>query len=287
MSACGADPPRRPAPASAAPSFAASVEASPSPSAAAEITLAFAGDLYFTGRTLAPLDEPGTAIGPYAATLRAADFAMVNLETAVTTRGTPQPKRFHFRAPTSAYAALLAAGIDLVSIANNHTLDYGQLGSTDTVDSARRAGMPVVGAGCNAAEAYAPHFVVVRGIRLAVVALSQVHELAATWRATPARPGNSDGTGHVPGAGGYPGHASERGRRDRQMHWGVEGSPCPSAEMKTFALRAAREGADIVSGTHAHSCSPVAGSVTPTCTIAWATSSGTATRTAPKPGCCG
>ncbi|WP_435821552.1 CapA family protein [Micromonospora musae] len=45
---------------------------------------------------------------------------MINLETAVTTRGTPEPKQFHFRAPASAYDAVKAAGIDVVSIANNH-----------------------------------------------------------------------------------------------------------------------------------------------------------------------
>jgi poly-gamma-glutamate synthesis protein (capsule biosynthesis protein) len=80
---------------------------------------------------------------------------MVNLETAVTDRGTPQPKQYHFRAPVSALSALAAAGVDVVTIANNHVLDYGQVGLADTLDNVRSAGLPAVGAGRDAAEAYA------------------------------------------------------------------------------------------------------------------------------------
>src|SRR5580704_19196239 len=60
--------------------------------AAGSITLAFAGDVNFAGRTARLLPDPSTAFGPIAAVLRSADFAAVNLETAVTGGGTPQPK---------------------------------------------------------------------------------------------------------------------------------------------------------------------------------------------------
>src|SRR5258705_1115947 len=91
------------------------------------ITLAFGGDVHFAERTLALLDSPSTAFGPISSVLSAADIAMVNLETAVTTGGTPEPKEYHFRAPPSAFAAVKAAGVDLVTLANNHSLDYGQV----------------------------------------------------------------------------------------------------------------------------------------------------------------
>src|SRR5262245_14552869 len=61
------------------------VATTPAPSPV--ITLAFGGDVHFTGRTLRLLDDPVTAFGPIAQTLQAADFAMVNLETPVTERG--------------------------------------------------------------------------------------------------------------------------------------------------------------------------------------------------------
>jgi hypothetical protein len=126
----------------------ASVTASPSaaggtpgPTGPAEITLAVAGDVHFTERTLRLLRDPDTAFGPIATILRRADVAMVNLESAVTTRGTPEPKRFHFRAPPTAYQAVKAAGIDVVSLANNHALDYGRVGLLDTLDAATAAGV--------------------------------------------------------------------------------------------------------------------------------------------------
>src|SRR5689334_12348961 len=59
--------------------------------ATGSVTLAFAGDVHFTGRTAKLLSDPATAFGPVAAVLRSADFAAVNLETSVTSRGVPQP----------------------------------------------------------------------------------------------------------------------------------------------------------------------------------------------------
>src|SRR5690242_16003611 len=124
--------------------------------AAGSITLAFAGDVNFAGRTARLLAGPATAFGPIAAVLRSAGFAAVNLETAVTSGGTPQPKTYHFRAPPAAFTALRAAGIDLVTMANNHILDYGAAGLADTLAAARAARFPYVGIGTSAATAWAP-----------------------------------------------------------------------------------------------------------------------------------
>ncbi|SCL58222.1 poly-gamma-glutamate synthesis protein (capsule biosynthesis protein) [Micromonospora eburnea] len=222
------------------------------PAASPELRLAFAGDVHFTGRTLRLLDDPKTAFGRIAPVLRDADLTLVNLETAVTDRGTPQPKRFQFRSPATAYSALRAAGVDAVSIANNHTLDYGQVGLLDTLDAAADANFPVFGAGRDVDAAYAPWLSTVRGVRIAVLGMSQVHELAAQWKATETRPGIAmafDGDRAV---------AAVRAARDQAdlvivfMHWGVEGNSCPTGEMKTFARQMATAGADIVIGTHAH-----------------------------------
>jgi len=228
------------------------VTAPSSPAAPRQITLAFAGDVNFMGRTLELLDEPRTAFGPIAEVLDQADLTIVNLETAVTQRGTKQPKTFHFRAPVTAYDALKAAGVDAVSIANNHTLDYGQVGLLDTLDSAAQANMPVFGAGRNVTDAYAAWITDVHGVRIAVVGMSQVHELAAQWKATDTRPGIA-----MAFDGDRAFAAVQEARRQSDlvivyMHWGIEGNNCPSAEMKSFAAKMAAAGADIVLGTHAH-----------------------------------
>lgn len=228
----------------------------PSPTAppppASEITLAFAGDVHFIDETLPHLADPETAFGPYADLLRSADFAMINLETAVTERGEKGPKRFHFRAPPAAYAAVKAAGVDLVSIANNHTLDYGEIGLTDTLDFAKSAGMPVVGAGRNATEAYEPYIADVKGIRVAVVALSQVWELAAQWKATATKPGIAmafDRTLSV--------NAVKKARAMADivvvyLHWGTEDVNCANNDQKSIAKALAQAGAHILVGTHSH-----------------------------------
>ncbi|MEV0430090.1 CapA family protein [Micromonospora sp. NPDC050495] len=226
--------------------------ATATPGAAAEVRLTFAGDVHFTGRTRRLLDDPQTAFGSIASALRDADLTLVNLETAVTDRGTPEPKTYHFRAPKTAFAALRAAGVDAVSIANNHILDYGRQGLSDTLDAAAEADYPVFGAGRDADAAYAPWLTTVRGLRIAVLGMSQVHDLAGSWRATDTRSGVAMAFD--------PARATAAVRAARKqadlvivfMHWGIEGNSCPSAEMKTFAGTLSGSGADIVVGTHAH-----------------------------------
>ncbi|HEX6682621.1 MAG TPA: CapA family protein [Candidatus Limnocylindrales bacterium] len=223
-----------------------------SPSVAGSLTLAFGGDVHFVDRTLPLLKDPQTAFGPFAEQLRAADFAMVNLESAITTRGTEQPKRYHFRAPPTAYAAIQAAGIDLVSIANNHTLDYGQTGLLDTLDSAKAANMPVVGAGRNVAEAYEPYVTTVKGVRVGVVALSQVHELAEQWKPTESRPGIAMAFNMQLSVAAVKKARSVADLVIVYLHWGTEGSYCPNGEQKSAARALAEAGAQVIVGTHAH-----------------------------------
>ena len=229
-----------------------SVAPTPVAVSATSLTLAFGGDVHFIARTLPLLNNPQTAFGPFAEQLRAADFAMVNLETAVTGRGTPQPKTYHFRAPTSTYAAVQAAGIDVVSIANNHTLDYGQVGLIDTLESAAAAKMPVVGAGRNVVEAYEPYVTTVKGVRIGVVALSQVHELSGQWKPTETRPGIAMAFDMGLSVAAVKKARSLADLVIVYLHWGTEGSNCPNGEQKSAARALAEAGAQIIVGTHAH-----------------------------------
>ena len=220
--------------------------------AAGSITLAFAGDVNFAGRTARLLAGPATAFGPIAAVLRSADFAAVNLETAVTGGGTPQPKTYHFRAPPAAFTALRAAGIDLVTMANNHILDYGTAGLAGTLAAARAARFPYVGIGTSAATAWAPYVRTINGVRFAVVGVSQVAELASSWVATPSRPGEANAI-DLPRT-----LAAVRAARRLApvvivfMHWGTEGQACPDRPQLALAPELAAAGASIIIGAHAH-----------------------------------
>jgi hypothetical protein len=220
--------------------------------ASGDITLAFAGDVHFAGRVARLLKDPATTFGPIASVLGSADFTAVNLETPVTSRGQPQPKTYHFAAKPGAFVALRAAGVDLVTVANNHILDYGQTGLADTLAAAKAAHFPHVGAGVDAAAAWAPYVTTINGTKIAIVGISQVAELASSWVATARRPGeanaiNLDRTlGAVRGA-----------RRLARivvvfMHWGTEGMACPDQSQLSLAPKLAAAGASIIVGSHAH-----------------------------------
>ena len=73
---------------------------------------------------------------------------MVNLETAITERGSPEAKEFHFRAPATAFGALRSAGVDVATMANNHAADYGGVGLADTLGAIRSTRFPTIGNRC-------------------------------------------------------------------------------------------------------------------------------------------
>ena len=90
--------------------------------------------------------DPFTKVEP---SLSSADVAIVNLEMAITERGEPYDKEFVFRAPGSAALTLAGAGIDVVSLANNHILDFGAEGLEDTISVLDEVGILRPGAGAN------------------------------------------------------------------------------------------------------------------------------------------
>jgi poly-gamma-glutamate capsule biosynthesis protein CapA/YwtB (metallophosphatase superfamily) len=240
---------------SASGSTVATSTAAPTPTGPPEITLAFAGDVHFEERTRALLSSPSTAFGPVADVFKAADVAMVNLESAVTDRGTPEPKTYHFRAPTTAYQAIAAAGIDVVTVANNHALDYGRVGLQDTLDSAAAARMPVVGAGTDASSAYAPWITTVKGVKIAFLGMSQIQELASTWVAKDNRAGIAMAYNTASNARAVAAVKAARAQADVvvvYLHWGQEYEQCPTAAMKSLAGQFSEAGATMIVGTHAH-----------------------------------
>jgi poly-gamma-glutamate capsule biosynthesis protein CapA/YwtB (metallophosphatase superfamily) len=218
------------------------------------ITIAFAGDTHFHAQLARRLAQPRSALGPTIPELKSADLTMVNLETAITTRGTKEPKEFNFRAPASAFGALRAAGIDVVTMANNHGVDYGQVGLRDSLAAIKKSGYPVVGIGKDAAEAYRPYYVTVKGTRLAVIGATQVLDdnLIAGWTAT-------DAQGGLASAKDAPRLVREvRAARRKAdavivyLHWGQEMRACPLPRQKVLAAQLVKAGADVIVGGHAH-----------------------------------
>ncbi|MER6361924.1 CapA family protein [Kitasatospora sp. NPDC001527] len=219
------------------------------------ITVAFAGDVHFEGRTEARLavQPPEAALGPIAKTLSAADLAVLNLETAITGRGAPEPKTYTFRTSPKALTALKDSGVDVVSLANNHAVDFGADGLADTLAAKASSPVPVVGFGRNSEEAYAPYVTTVRGVKVALVAASQVEDLTnQKWRAGANKPG-------IASALDTAALLKAVGEAKRQapvvlvyLHWGDEGKACPTGAQTAVAKKLAAAGATAVVGTHAH-----------------------------------
>ena len=220
--------------------------------ASGDITLAFAGDVHFAGRVSRLLRDPASTFGPITSVLKSADFTAVNLETPVTSRGQPQPKTYHFATTPGAFTALRVAGVDLVTMANNHILDYGRTGLADTLAAAKAAHFPYVGAGVNAAAAWSPYVTTINDTKIAIVGVSQVAELASSWVATAHRPGeaNAINLGQTLAAV----RAAKRLARIVVvfMHWGTEGMACPDQNQLSLAPKLATAGASIIIGAHAH-----------------------------------
>ncbi|WP_101786468.1 CapA family protein [Nonomuraea indica] len=229
---------------------------SPKPSRVRKpFTIAFGGDVHFEGGLRARLNNPRTALGPIAGVLRDADLAMVNLETAITTGGTPAPgKQFTFRAPASAFTALKAAGVDVVSMANNHGMDYMDTGLADSLAAIKRSRYPVVGIGANDTEAYRPFRKVVNGNRVSIIGATQVLDdhLISAWTATPDKGGLASAKNETRLLRAV---REARKRSDTvivHLHWGTEMQKCPNQAQLALAPKLVKAGADVVVGGHAH-----------------------------------
>lgn len=228
-----------------------------------EITLAFAGDVHFEAHLARLLESPRGALGPIAGTLREADVAMLNLESAITERGRRDPKeledadnRYHFRTSPRALDVLANAGVDVVTVANNHVGDFGRVGLLDTLAAARDAELEVIGVGRDAAEAFTPYRVTEDGIDLAFLAADSVFRegSSAVWAAGPGTAGLAAAREARPGA------LLEAVRAAAEvddvvvvyLHWGREHQACPTQKQRLLGRQLAEAGADVVVGSHSH-----------------------------------
>src|SRR5256712_13134572 len=117
--------------------------------------------------------SPGYVWGNTLPVWRQMDLRMVNLECVIATAGEPWvPKTFHFRAGPRAIDVLEAAGIHLVSLANNHVLDFGGEALRECLARLRQSPIRYAGAGEASEEAGAPTGFAAGGLTVAVVALT-------------------------------------------------------------------------------------------------------------------
>jgi poly-gamma-glutamate synthesis protein (capsule biosynthesis protein) len=156
-----------------------------------------------------------------------------------------------YRTPPDAVPAFVRAGIDLFTLANNHILDYGQIGLTDTFAYLEEASLLYVGAGRNVEEAFEPAIVDVNGIRTAFLGFSRVVP-QASWKAGPDWPGVAETYDYTRAV-----DAVARAKEAADLvvvlaHWGEERASLPNRHQVDLARRYIDAGADLIVGSHPH-----------------------------------
>ena len=186
-----------------------------------------------------------------------ADLFIVNLECCISDRGSrwsDPAKPFFFRAPPAAAELLAQIGVDCVTLANNHALDYGAQAMHDTLEHLSAVAITCVGAGRDAAGARRPAMLSVGRFRLAVLGFA---DHPTTFAAGPAEPGIAYADLRADGIGDWVGEAvgTARRRADALLvtpHWGANMTVRPAAYIRRAARSLLAAGASFVAGHSAH-----------------------------------
>ncbi len=196
-------------------------------------------------------EYPWTDVAPI---LKQADLAVANLETSVSTRGaTKKPEGFGFRSDPSTLQGLEFGSIDLVSLANNHSLDYGEDALVDTMKHLDDRGIRHAGAGKNLEEAEQMITMERNGLTIGFLSYTSI----IPWKSWIAGKDS-------PGLAALTKESEERlldniGKSSDKcdllivlLHWGREYHDQPESWQRTFARQMVDHGADAVIGTHPH-----------------------------------
>ena len=229
------------------------------------LTLAFTGDNKIEGRTARRIAEHGES-HPFAEVtdvLTAADIAFGNLECPITDAAAATAgkslasiqagRNFVFKADPAYSARILAsAGYDVLSLANNHMMDYRAAGLEQTLTELDGAGLAGVGAGLDSGHAAQPVIREQGGIRVAYLAYSLI--VPALSQAGPDRPGINTLSQQYSEAlhEAITPLECEADVIVCSFHWGLEGSAAAAKYQRDIAHSAIDAGADLVIGHHPH-----------------------------------
>jgi poly-gamma-glutamate capsule biosynthesis protein CapA/YwtB (metallophosphatase superfamily) len=185
---------------------------------------------------------------------RDADLFVLNLECCISNRGAPWPipgKPFFFRAPPAAVEALSHLGVDCVTLANNHALDFGPEALLDTVRYLSDAGIASVGAGPDVQSARAPAILTANGFRLGVLGIA---DHPKDFAAGPDRPGIAfaDLRTEVPGWLAEVIHGTKADAVMVTPHWGPNMTSEPVPHVRAAARQIIGTGASLIAGHSAH-----------------------------------
>ncbi len=226
------------------------------------VTITFAGDILLdpnyavTATLIQNGGDINKSIAPdLIAEMQAADIMMLNNEFTYSDRGEPlEEKQFTFRAKPEYVSYLYDLGVDIVSLANNHTYDYGETAFLDTLQTLKDAEMPFVGAGANLEEASAPVYFIVNDMKIAFVSATQIERLD-----NPDTKGATEGTPGVFRCWNVEKllQAVEKAKTESDfvivyIHWGTENTEEIDWAQDKQARELVEAGADLIIGDHPH-----------------------------------
>jgi len=216
-----------------------------------EIELVATGDIMLARTVEERMNQYGS-LYPFQAVyplLQSADIAVGNLETPFTVSGQPADKQFIFRAHPEHIAALRTAGFDVLSLANNHVLDFPLTSMDDTLAALEDLGIATVGAGRGEVAAHRPAVLEIKGIKVAFLAFA-----APRWRNSLEVPTATD----VAWAEPEPVRRAVAQAQEEAdlvivlLHTGTEYETQANQEQRAVAHAAVEAGAALVIGHHPH-----------------------------------
>ncbi len=177
-----------------------------------------------------------------------ADLRFGNIETILSMKGAPVRGKGCITGDERYIDAIKNAGFDVLSLANNHTFDYGIEAYEDMSSSLKKAGLTLSGAGRNLEESRKMQILSVKGIRLGFLSYSSRENNGRSY-ATDRSPGVA------PLDEEYVIEDIKRYKKDVDhlmvsLHWGIEHSPYPTPHQKSLAHMIIDEGVRIVIGNH-------------------------------------
>lgn len=220
-----------------------------------DVTLVFSGDILLSSYVLNNYDSNGingVLSEELQSEMQNADITMVNEEFPFSTRGTQaEDKQFTFRVAPDYVKILQEMGIDVVTVANNHALDYGTEALTDTFQTLDDAGIAYVGAGNDLERASQPYVTKIGEKTFGFLAASRVIP-EVSWNIDNKQPGMLCTYDSA--------ELCEAIRKTKEscdyvvvyVHWGIERENTPQDYQRQLGKAYIDAGADLVIGAHPH-----------------------------------
>ena len=218
-------------------------------------TIIFAGDVLIAEAMEQYYDTEGVerlVSEELLAEMKNADICMVNNEFQFSTRGTPmEDKQFTFRTDPKYVQVMLDMGVDIVSLANNHSLDFGTEALQDTFAALDDAGILYAGAGDTKERAEELQIIEVNGLRIGFLAATRVIPVSQ-WNVEFRQPGLFTAYDDARLVECVEAAKKECDFLTVYIHWGIEREAHPQYYQTATAKNCFDAGADLVIGAHPH-----------------------------------